>query len=86
MNDPLHFPQPQKFDPDRFVNPETGKFIPHPRVVPFGLGKRRCLGKRGKYFICWVNPRVLRIFYICFRRNISSDVPVQILHWFGSAL
>ncbi len=43
--DPKHFPDPLKFDPTRFLDKE-GRFKPHPMVVPFGLGRRRCLGEQ----------------------------------------
>ena len=43
MSNPEYFPEPDKFDPTRFLN--GGKFEPHPKVIPFGLGKRRCLGE-----------------------------------------
>ena len=48
MLDPKHFPNPLAFNPDRFLSKESDgslKFTPHPRVVPFGIGKRRCLGE-----------------------------------------
>ena len=44
MSDPEHFPSPDKFDPTRYLD-QDGKFVPNPRVIPFGLGKRRCLGE-----------------------------------------
>ncbi len=44
MKSPNNFPDPEKFDPLRFLTKE-GKFKPHPMVIPFGLGKRRCLGE-----------------------------------------
>ncbi len=44
MRDPEQFPEPLKFDPTRYLD-ANGKFRPHPRVVPFGIGKRRCLGE-----------------------------------------
>ena len=48
MHDPEHFPNPMDFNPERYLitmDDGTLKFTPHPRVVPFGLGKRRCLGE-----------------------------------------
>ncbi len=44
QNDPQHFPDPSKFDPTRYLD-GNGAFKPHPKVIPFGLGKRRCLGE-----------------------------------------
>ena len=44
-HDPATFPEPHLFNPDRFIDPEDGKFLPHPAVVPYGVGKRECLGK-----------------------------------------
>jgi len=38
------FPEPEKFKPERFIG-EDGQFRPHPRVLPFGVGRRRCLGE-----------------------------------------
>ena len=48
MHDPIHFPNPMEFNPDRYLSKGddgTLKFTPNPRVVPFGIGKRRCLGE-----------------------------------------
>ena len=45
MRDPQVFDQPDKFDPTRYLDPATGSFRPHPRVIPFGVGRRRCLGE-----------------------------------------
>ncbi len=44
MLDPKNFTEPTKFDPGRHLSLE-GKFVPHPKVIPFSLGKRRCLGE-----------------------------------------
>ncbi len=44
MMDPARFPDPEKFDPTRYLT-KDGKFQPHPHVLPFGAGKRRCLGE-----------------------------------------
>jgi 26-hydroxylase len=44
MNDPDHFKDPHKFDPNRFLN-DQGEFVSSERVIPFGIGKRICLGQ-----------------------------------------
>ncbi len=43
MYDPETFPEPDKFKPERFLH--NGAFVPHEHVIPFGIGKRSCLGK-----------------------------------------
>ena len=45
MNDPKYFENPELFNPDRFIDPDSGKFVSNERVIPFGLGKRNCLGQ-----------------------------------------
>ena len=48
LTDPKHFPDPQEFKPERYLTNEvdgTLKFTPHQKMVPFGIGKRRCLGE-----------------------------------------
>nr|AKH03511.1 cytochrome P450 3075A5 [Paracyclopina nana] len=44
MHDPDHFPEPGLFKPDRFLD-ENGHFMANERVIPFGVGRRICLGK-----------------------------------------
>ncbi len=44
LTDPEHFPEPEKFDPTRYIT-KDGSFEPSPHVIPFGVGKRRCLGE-----------------------------------------
>lgn len=44
MYNPEHFPEPDVFNPDRFLD-DQGKFLVDERVIPFGIGKRICLGK-----------------------------------------
>jgi len=43
MQDPCVFSKPQEFRPERFMD-DKGQFSPDPRVIPFGLGRRRCIG------------------------------------------
>jgi cytochrome P450 len=42
--DPIIFPDPKTFKPERFLTPE-GKFKPDERVIYFGIGKRKCAGE-----------------------------------------
>ena len=48
MHNPEYFPDPDKFDPERYLTKSEGgsmKFTPDPKVIPFGTGKRRCMGE-----------------------------------------
>eukprot|EP00088_Acartia_fossae_P010933 TRINITY_DN15486_c0_g1_i3.p1 TRINITY_DN15486_c0_g1~~TRINITY_DN15486_c0_g1_i3.p1 ORF type:complete len:479 (+),score=77.85 TRINITY_DN15486_c0_g1_i3:163-1437(+) len=44
MRDPAHFTEPEKFNPGRFLDAE-GRFVKNERIVPFGIGKRFCMGE-----------------------------------------
>ena len=46
MNDPKHWDQPDTFNPDRFLDSETGAFRRQQRCIPFLVGKRYCLGQQ----------------------------------------
>ena len=43
LHNPKIFPSPKEFKPERFL--VDGKFEASPYVIPFGSGKRRCLGE-----------------------------------------
>jgi len=46
MRDPKAFPEPDQFKADRFFDPKTNTFTgTNKSFVPFGIGKRECLGK-----------------------------------------
>lgn len=42
--DPDSFPEPEKFQPERFL--ENGELRNLDNFMPFGLGRRRCLGEQ----------------------------------------
>jgi len=44
MHDEKYFKKPEIFDPSRFID-ANGKFVHDDKVIPFGLGKRYCLGQ-----------------------------------------
>lgn len=42
-NDPEIFPQPEKYDPDRYVDTDQKN-----NILTFGMGQKYCIGKRFK--------------------------------------
>jgi len=45
MMNPAHFPDPENFIPDRFIQPD-GTFFNDPHVCSFSIGLRNCVGKQ----------------------------------------
>lgn len=43
--DPKYYPEPDKFDPERFSDENKHNIMPY-TYFPFGLGPRSCLGSR----------------------------------------
>jgi cytochrome P450 len=44
LNDERYFPEPEKFKPERFLD-SNGKFFQPSSLMPYGVGKRSCLGE-----------------------------------------
>lgn len=44
-HDPKYFPDPEKFDPERFNAENKNNIVPY-TYIPFGLGPRMCIGNR----------------------------------------
>ncbi|XP_075973973.1 cytochrome P450 9e2-like [Anticarsia gemmatalis] len=57
-HDPQYFPNPEKFDPERFSE-ENKHSIPPFAYMPFGLGPRNCIGSR--FALCEVKVMVYQI-------------------------
>lgn len=51
-HDPKFFPDPKKFDPERFSDKNKHKIIPG-SYIPFGMGPRNCIGEyKNRLFSC----------------------------------
>ncbi|KMQ86496.1 cytochrome p450 9e2-like protein [Lasius niger] len=44
-HDPKYYPNPDKFDPERFSEKNKDNIVPY-TYLPFGLGPRKCIGNR----------------------------------------
>ncbi|XP_054158642.1 cytochrome P450 1A1-like [Oppia nitens] len=47
MHDPVNWPEPDKFNPGRFINRHTGHYelLASHAWMPYGVGARQCIGK-----------------------------------------
>jgi len=60
--DPEYFPDPDKFDPERF-NEENKRNIPSCVYFPFGEGPRACIGKKINYTTYTQDINIYRMSY-----------------------
>ncbi|GJQ73208.1 Cyp6a9 [Trypoxylus dichotomus] len=74
--DPEHFPDPEKFDPDRFSAENKGNIVPG-TYFPFGDGPRTCIGLRFAMMQMKIALAVLLVDYE-FTLNLKTKLPLEI--------
>ncbi|XP_041483984.1 cytochrome P450 2U1-like [Lytechinus variegatus] len=45
-HDPDLWKNPDEFNPDRFLDPETKQVVQREELIPFSIGRRRCMGEQ----------------------------------------
>ena len=69
---PKYFPEPEKFDPGRWLDPATQK-LPRFAYFPFGGGPRQCIGSA---FAMMEAMLILATVAQRFRMSLAAQVPV----------
>lgn len=67
--DPKYYFQPDKFDPDRFLNGEVDNSV----YMPFGIGPRICIANR----FALIKLKIM-IFYLLWRCDLEPDIKTRI--------
>ncbi len=58
MRDERYFPNADQFNPDRFIDDKDGSLKKCDQLIPFGVGKRQCVGEslaRMELFLVFAN-------------------------------
>merc|ERR1719193_632199 len=77
LRDPDHWSQPERFNPERFI--EDGKIKKFDQFAPFGVGKRLCLGEslaKSEVFIIFTRLMQQFTFSSCPDYPLPSYDPV----------
>ncbi|XP_065080342.1 probable cytochrome P450 9f2 isoform X3 [Ochlerotatus camptorhynchus] len=79
-HDPKYFPNPDKFDPERFSEQNRGKINPA-TYIPFGVGPRNCIGSR--FALMEVKAVVYHLVKnFTLERSQKSKIPLQLVKSF----
>ncbi|MCP2249498.1 cytochrome P450 [Lentzea aerocolonigenes] len=70
-HNPQHYPDPERFDPDRWT-PERARQLPKGAFVPFGGGIHQCIGN---HFA--LTEIVIAVATVCSRYRLVPDRPVR---------
>ncbi|XP_058837445.1 cytochrome P450 9e2-like isoform X2 [Topomyia yanbarensis] len=75
--DPKYFPDPDRFDPERFNN-DNKSSINMAAYLPFGIGPRNCIGSR--FALMEVKAIVYHMLLnFCFERTDKTPVPLKLM-------
>ncbi|XP_055343484.1 cytochrome P450 3A29-like [Paramacrobiotus metropolitanus] len=76
-HDPAYFPDPEKFDPDRFYKQNKEHIQPY-TFLSFGQGPRHCIGMGFAYFeIKYAMTRILQHFRFVRSRRTKVPLPLR---------
>jgi cytochrome P450 len=74
-HDPEYYPNPDRFDPERFMPENRHKLIPY-TFLPFGIGPRNCVGMR--FALMEAKTAIAHIITkFRFIRTANTDVPIE---------
>jgi cytochrome P450 family 9 len=67
-HDSKYYSEPEKFDPDRFLNGEVNNSV----YLPFGIGPRICIGNR----FALMEAKIM-LFYLLWRCDLEPDIKTK---------
>lgn len=79
-HDPKYYPNPSKFDPERFSEANKGNIDPS-TYLPFGIGPRNCIGSR--FALMEIKAIMYQLLLnFSFERNEKTQIPLKLTKGF----